>query len=111
MFQKKEPDGKDSRTGLQKLPQYTVPEKVSEIGPIRKGKMTMDVLEISAKTVDEAIEEALEEMGITREEVQITVLSEGKSGGLFGIGAEDARVRVERLSPQEAGTPPPPRRM
>ena len=67
----------------------------------------MDVLEISAKTVDEAIEEALAEMGVTREQVRITVLNEGKSGGLFGIGAEEARVRVERLSPQEAGAPPP----
>ena len=67
----------------------------------------MDVLEISAKTVDEATEQALEEMGATREQVRITVLSEGKSGGLFGIGAEDARVRVERLAPEEAAAAMP----
>jgi len=59
----------------------------------------MDYLEITAKTVDEAIDKALDEMGLTREEVKITVLSEGKSGGIFGFGAEDARVRVERLTP------------
>jgi spoIIIJ-associated protein len=57
----------------------------------------MDVLEVSAKTVDEAIQEALEQMGVTRAEVNVTILSEGKSGGIFGFGAEEARVKVERL--------------
>jgi spoIIIJ-associated protein len=57
----------------------------------------MDVLEVNAKTVNEAIEKALVEMGLSREEVRITILSEGKSGGLFGIGGEDARVRIEKL--------------
>jgi spoIIIJ-associated protein len=59
----------------------------------------MDVLEVNAKTPEEAIEKALDEMGVSREDVKITILSEGKSGGLFGIGAEDARVRVERIMP------------
>jgi spoIIIJ-associated protein len=58
----------------------------------------MDVLEVSAKTAHEAIEKALMEMGVSQDEVRITILSEGKSGGIFGIGAEDARVRVERLT-------------
>jgi spoIIIJ-associated protein len=57
----------------------------------------MDSLEVSAKTVDEAIAQALDELNTTREEVKITILSEGKSGGLFGIGAEEAKVKVERL--------------
>jgi spoIIIJ-associated protein len=57
----------------------------------------MDVLEVNAKTTHEAIEKALAEMGVSRDEVRITILNEGKSGGIFGIGAEDARVRVERL--------------
>jgi spoIIIJ-associated protein len=47
-------------------------------------------------------------MGATREQVRITVLNEGKSGGLFGIGAEEARVRVERLTMEEAPAAPPP---
>ena len=68
----------------------------------------MDVLEISAKTVDEAVEQALAEMGATREQVRVTVLNEGKSGGIFGIGAEDARVRVERLTTEEAPAAAPP---
>jgi spoIIIJ-associated protein len=58
----------------------------------------MDVLEVSAKTVDEAIEQALDEMGLTREQVKVTVLTEGKAGGLFGFGSEDARVRVEKIT-------------
>ena len=62
----------------------------------------MDVLEVNAKTAEEASEKALDEMGLSRDEVRITVLSEGKSGGLFGIGAEDARVRVEKLLPEAA---------
>lgn len=56
----------------------------------------MDFLEVSAKTVEEAIEKALDEMGLTREEVNITVLQEGKEGGLFGIGSEEATVKVEK---------------
>jgi spoIIIJ-associated protein len=65
----------------------------------------MDVVETSAKTVDEAIEKALKEMGSTREEVNVTVISEGKSGGLFGFGAEEAQVRVERISGAEPAVP------
>ena len=52
--------------------------------------------EISGKTVEEAIELALKELGAKREEVEIEVLSKGKAGFL-GIGAESARVRVRRI--------------
>ena len=53
----------------------------------------MKELEISAKTVDEAIRVALEQLGVTREEVEITVIRKDKSG-VFGMGAEDAVIRV-----------------
>ena len=53
----------------------------------------METLEISAKTVDEAIKKALEQLGVERDEVEITVLSEGR-GGILGIGAEEAKIRV-----------------
>jgi len=53
----------------------------------------METLEISAKTVDEAIKKALEQLGVGRDEVEITVLSEGRSG-ILGIGAEEATIRV-----------------
>ena len=57
----------------------------------------MDELEISAPTVELAVEEALEQLGVTRSEVEVTVLSEGR-GGILGMGAQAARVRVARKS-------------
>lgn len=53
-------------------------------------------MESSANSVEEAIQEALNQLGVTREEVRVTVLSEGKHG-VFGLGGEPARVRVEPL--------------
>ena len=53
-------------------------------------------LEMSARTVEEAIELALKELGVDREEAEVEILSRGKAGFL-GIGAELARVRVSRL--------------
>ena len=56
----------------------------------------MESVEVSAKTVDEAIDIALDELGLTRSQVEIEVLTPGKPG-LFGIGGEQARVRVVAL--------------
>lgn len=53
-------------------------------------------LEMSARTVEEAIELALKELDVDRGEAEVEVLSRGKAGFL-GIGAELARVRVSRL--------------
>jgi len=50
-------------------------------------------LEISAKTVEEATRVALEQLGVTRDDVEIIVLQKGKSG-VLGLGAEDARIKV-----------------
>ena len=57
----------------------------------------MESLEVSAKTVDEAIELSLRQLGLSREEVEVTVLKEGKPGFL-GLGAEEALVKVTPLS-------------
>lgn len=70
----------------------------------------MDQAEASGKTVEDALNRALAQLGATREEVEFIVLDEGKRGGLFGRGARDARVRVTRL-PQaqrepQASAPP-----
>ncbi len=55
-----------------------------------------DKVEIQGKTVDEAVQEALLRMGARRDEVDVTVLEEPKSG-LFGlIGNRPARVIVRR---------------
>jgi spoIIIJ-associated protein len=59
----------------------------------------MKVVEISAKTVEEAIQIALEELNASREEVKVDVLEEGKPG-LLGLGGGDARVRVSLLKPE-----------
>ena len=61
----------------------------------------MDKVEMSAKNVEEAIELALKELDAGREEVAIEVVSQGRPG-FFGIGGEDARVRVTRLSASES---------
>lgn len=53
----------------------------------------MNTNEFSAKTVDEAIANALSMLGTTRENVDIEIVSEG-SKGLFGLGSKDAKVIV-----------------
>ncbi|MFN3975205.1 MAG: RNA-binding cell elongation regulator Jag/EloR [Dehalococcoidia bacterium] len=53
-------------------------------------------VEVSARSVEEAIEVALRQLEAKRDEVEVEVLSRGKPGFL-GFGAEMARVRVRRL--------------
>ena len=58
----------------------------------------MEELEISGKTIEEACQKALDKLGVERQQVDVTVLSEGRSG-ILGLGAEEARVRVRILVP------------
>lgn len=51
--------------------------------------------EFTGKTVEEAVDEGLKALGLTREEASIEVLEEGKKGGLFSKGIK-ARVRIAR---------------
>ena len=67
----------------------------------------MEILEVSGKTVDEAIAKALKQLGVEREDINVTILSEGKSGGLFGLGSEDALISVEVLESATAGNKAP----
>jgi len=55
--------------------------------------MESDSIEIRGRTVDEAIHAALDQLGVTRDDVDIEILSEGRSG-VFGVGSQEARVRV-----------------
>lgn len=50
-------------------------------------------VESIAPSVDEAVEKGLQELGLSREQVEIEVLDEG-GRGLFGIGNRQARVRL-----------------
>lgn len=53
----------------------------------------MESLEVSAKTVEEAIDLALKQLDADRAEVDVVVVTEGRAG-ILGIGSEPARVRV-----------------
>lgn len=53
----------------------------------------MKSVEKVAKTVDDAVTEALIELGASRNEVEIEIISKG-SKGLLGFGAKDAKVKV-----------------
>jgi spoIIIJ-associated protein len=62
----------------------------------------VESIEVSGKSVDEAVLQALMRLGKRREEVEIFVLQE-PSRGTFGLGSKDARVRVTvRLSSKSA---------
>lgn len=56
----------------------------------------MKEIEISARTVEEATGIALDELGLTENQAEVTVINEGKSG-VFGIGGENATVLVKAL--------------
>ena len=60
----------------------------------------MNQAEASGKTVDDALKKALNRIGARADEVEITILDEGKRGFL-GRGGRDALVRVERRSNAE----------
>jgi len=62
----------------------------------------MEMLEISGKTVEAAVQQALERLGVSREEVEVTVVSEGKSG-ILGLGGDEAVVQVTLLEPMVNG--------
>jgi len=56
----------------------------------------MKELEVSGKTVGEAVQLALEQLGVSENQVEVVVLKKGKSG-VLGMGAEEAKVKVTLL--------------
>jgi spoIIIJ-associated protein len=54
---------------------------------------TVESIEASGKSVDEAVQQALLRLGKRREEVDIVVLQEPVRG-TFGLGSKDARIRA-----------------
>ncbi len=57
----------------------------------------MDSLEIEGKNIDEAIEKACKEFNVTRDKLNIEIVSEGVPGFL-GLGAKKAVIRASMIS-------------
>ncbi len=69
----------------------------------------MKTIEVEEKTVDDAINKALQQLQVGRDQVSVEILREG-TRGLFGIGSKPAKIRVsygqEEPEPQMPATPP-----
>ena len=57
----------------------------------------MEWIEVTAKSLDEAVELALDRLGVVADELEYEVLDEPRSG-LFGMGRVNARIRA-RVKP------------
>ncbi len=66
--------------------------------------MSEKSLEFAGKSVDEAIEKGLAELGLARAAVTVEILNEG-SRGLLGLGSGEARVRLTPQSEPAAALP------
>jgi spoIIIJ-associated protein len=66
----------------------------------------MEEVEASGKTVDEAIASALEQLQLDRSQVEVEIISAGRAG-LFGLGGENARVRVRPITTEQVGLDSP----
>jgi len=64
----------------------------------------VESVDASGRTVDEAVEKALAELGLERTQVEVEVVREGRSG-ILGIGGEEARVIVRAKAEAEVGAP------
>ncbi len=53
----------------------------------------MDYIEISAKTVNDAITEACQKLSVTSDKLEFEIMEEG-SAGFLGIGAKPAKIRA-----------------
>lgn len=57
-----------------------------------------DYIQFSAKTKSEAITKACIELGVSSDQLEIQVISEG-SNGFFGIGSKPAVIKVPKIEP------------
>jgi len=61
----------------------------------------MEQIEITAPTVEQAIRKAEAELGLSREQLQVEVVREGKSG-ILGMGSREALIKVTPMvAPQK----------
>lgn len=62
----------------------------------------MEFIEVSAKTVNDAVTDALVQLGVTSDQLEYEVVSEG-STGFFGLGSKRAVIKARRKhSPEES---------
>ena len=61
--------------------------------PSKRERIKVKTIETTGATIDQAVDAALIELGCTREEVDIEILSKG-SRGFLGLGAQEAKVKV-----------------
>ena len=67
----------------------------------------MSYIDVTGKTEDEALRKGLEQLGMDRDDVSVSILERAKTGFL-GIGATPARIRIT-YGPEEADVGAPPR--
>lgn len=63
-------------------------------------KNNRTTLEVIAQSVEEAVEKGLADLGLDRDQIEVTVLDEGGSG-ILGLGSRQARVRISVLGEEE----------
>ena len=56
----------------------------------------MKTIEMTGKTVDEALKNALNELKLTKEEVDIEIIDEGSKGIFNLIGNKPARIKITK---------------
>jgi spoIIIJ-associated protein len=57
----------------------------------------MEVIEITAGTVDQAIEKAEAQLGLSRDQFRVQVIREGRSG-ILGMGGREAVIKVSPIT-------------
>jgi spoIIIJ-associated protein len=62
----------------------------------------MEGIEITAATVEQAIEKAEAQLGLSRDQFEVEVVKEGKSG-ILGVGGREAVIRVSTVTLPEKG--------
>jgi spoIIIJ-associated protein len=64
----------------------------------------MEGIEITAATVEQAIEKAEAQLGLSRDQFEVEVIREGKSG-ILGVGGRQAVIKVTPVTPPERARP------
>jgi spoIIIJ-associated protein len=63
---------------------------------IKEETMSSEFIEIEEKTIDEAIEKACQEFGVSRAKLNIEIIA-GESGGFLGLFSKKAKIRASLL--------------